>query len=81
MAPWNIVYLHTHDSGRYWSPCGHALPTPRIQAFARESTLFRQCYSAAPTCLLTDGACVPKPAGARINRQDCEDATLPEWEE
>jgi arylsulfatase A-like enzyme len=50
VVPWNIVYLHTHDSGRYWSPFGHALPTPRIHAFARESTLFRQCYSAAPTC-------------------------------
>jgi arylsulfatase A-like enzyme len=31
--------------------------------------------------LLPEGARVPKPAGARINRQDCEDATLPEWEE
>ncbi len=50
MTAKNIIYLHTHDSGRYWSAYGHPVPTPHIQAFARESTLFRQCYSAAPTC-------------------------------
>ncbi|MCD8351183.1 MAG: sulfatase [Planctomycetaceae bacterium] len=47
----NIVYMHTHDSGRYWSPYGHALPTPNIQAFAEGgATLFRHAYCAGPTC-------------------------------
>jgi len=46
----NILYLHTHDSGRYWSPYGYALPTPHFMEFARESLLFRHCYCAAPTC-------------------------------
>lgn len=50
MKKWNIVYMHTHDSGRYWSPYGYALPTPNLMDFARESTLFRHCYCAGPTC-------------------------------
>lgn len=46
----NILYLHTHDSGRYLEPYGHAVPTPNLMRLARESTLFRQCYCAGPTC-------------------------------
>lgn len=46
----NIIYMHTHDSGRYWSPYGYAVPTPQIMDFAKESTVFRQCYCAGPTC-------------------------------
>jgi len=46
----NIVYIHTHDSGRYLEPYGHAVPTPNLMKFARESTLFRHCYCAGPTC-------------------------------
>ena len=46
----NIIYMHTHDSGRYWSPYGYALPTPNLMALARQGTLFRQCYCAGPTC-------------------------------
>lgn len=46
----NIIYMHTHDSGRYWSPYGYAVHTPNIMHFAQESTLFRQAYSVAPTC-------------------------------
>jgi arylsulfatase A-like enzyme len=46
----NIVYLHTHDSGRYLQPYGQAVPTPELMNLARTATLFRQCYSAAPTC-------------------------------
>lgn len=46
----HIVYLHTHDTGRMVSPYGHAVPTPRLQQLAEESVLFRQAFSAAPTC-------------------------------
>jgi arylsulfatase A-like enzyme len=46
----NIIYLHTHDSGRFWSPYGYSLPTPHFMDLARESLLFRHCYCAAPTC-------------------------------
>jgi arylsulfatase A-like enzyme len=46
----NIIYIHTHDSGRYLSPYGHNIPTPNLMEFAKQSTLFRHCYCAAPTC-------------------------------
>jgi len=46
----NIIYIHTHDSGRFIQPYGHAIPTPNLQRLAEEGVLFRQCYSCAPTC-------------------------------
>ncbi|MEX2444673.1 MAG: sulfatase [Alkalispirochaeta sp.] len=46
----NILYLHSHDSGRYFDPYGYAVGTPAITELARRGTLFRQAYSAAPTC-------------------------------
>jgi len=46
----NIVYLHAHDAGRYIQPYGHAISTPNLMNLARESTLFRHAYCAAPTC-------------------------------
>lgn len=46
----NIIYLHSHDSGRYLQPFGHCVPTPNLQRLAAEGVLFRQAFSAAPTC-------------------------------
>ncbi len=46
----NIVYIHSHDTGRYIQPYGHAVPTPNLQKFAEEGILFRQAFDAAPTC-------------------------------
>ncbi|MFH1084338.1 MAG: sulfatase [Chloroflexota bacterium] len=46
----NILYLHSHDTGRTIQPFGHAVPTPHLQRLAEEGVLFRQCYCAAPTC-------------------------------
>lgn len=46
----NIVYLHSHDTGRYIQPYGHATPTPTLQRLAEQGTLFRKAFSAAPTC-------------------------------
>lgn len=46
----NIVYLHSHDSGRYIQPYGYAVATPALQQFAEEGVLFRQAFCAAPTC-------------------------------
>ena len=46
----NIVYIHTHDSGRYIEPYGYNIPTPNLMSLAGQSTLFRHCYCAAPTC-------------------------------
>jgi N-sulfoglucosamine sulfohydrolase len=50
MALPNILYLHSHDTGRYVQPYGYAIPTPRIQQLADEGVVFRQAFCAAPTC-------------------------------
>jgi arylsulfatase A-like enzyme len=49
-SPVNILYLHSHDTGRYIQPYGHPVHTPKLQKFAEESVLFRQAFCAAPTC-------------------------------
>ena len=46
----NILYLHTHDIGKYVQPYGYAVPTPHIQALAEEGVLFRRAFCANPTC-------------------------------
>lgn len=46
----NILYLHSHDTGRYIQPYGFAVPTPNLQRLAEEGVLFRQTFCAAPTC-------------------------------
>ena len=46
----NIVYIHSHDTGRYVQPYGYAIPTPRIQQLAEEGALFRRAFCANPTC-------------------------------
>ncbi len=46
----NIIYLHSHDTGRYISPYGFKMPTPHMQQFAEEGVVFRQTFNAAPTC-------------------------------
>jgi arylsulfatase A-like enzyme len=48
--PLNIVYIHSHDSGRYLSPYGHAVPTVNLRKLASEGVVFRRAFSAAPTC-------------------------------
>jgi arylsulfatase A-like enzyme len=46
----NIIYIHTHDMGRYNSAYGHAIPTPHLRKFAEQGTLFRQAFCCGPTC-------------------------------
>jgi N-sulfoglucosamine sulfohydrolase len=46
----NIIYLHSHDTGRYVQPYGHQIPTPNIQRLADQGLLFRQAFCAAPSC-------------------------------
>lgn len=46
----NILYMHTHDTGRFIEPYGYAVPTPNLMKLAQEGALFRQAFSAAPTC-------------------------------
>ncbi|HEY3375900.1 MAG TPA: sulfatase [Armatimonadota bacterium] len=50
MTPPNIVYIHSHDTGRYIQPYGYAVATPNLQRFAEQGVLFRQAFCVAPTC-------------------------------
>lgn len=46
----NVIYFHTHDTGRHIEPYGAPIRTPRLQAFAEQSVVFRNAHSVAPTC-------------------------------
>ena len=46
----NILYIHSHDTGRYVQPYGYAVETPNIQRLAEQGVLFRQAFCAARTC-------------------------------
>jgi N-sulfoglucosamine sulfohydrolase len=46
----NVVYLHSHDTGRFVQPYGLQVPTPNIQRLADQGLLFREAFCAAPTC-------------------------------
>lgn len=46
----NILYIHSHDTGRYLQPYGYAVPTPTLQRLAHEGMTFRQAFCCAPTC-------------------------------
>jgi N-sulfoglucosamine sulfohydrolase len=61
--PPNILYLNSHDTGRYVQPYGNAIPTPNIQWLADQGVMFRSAFCAAPSCsgsraaLLTGSYC------------------------
>jgi arylsulfatase A-like enzyme len=61
--PPNILYLNSHDTGRYVQPYGHSVPTPNIQWLADQGVMFRNAFCAAPSCsgsraaLLTGSFC------------------------
>jgi N-sulfoglucosamine sulfohydrolase len=49
-TPPNVIYLHSHDTGRCVQPYGHAVPTPNIQMLAEQGVLFRRAFATAATC-------------------------------
>ncbi len=63
MALPNILYIHSHDTGRFVQPYGFQVPTPNIQLLADQGVLFREAFCTAPTCsgsrasLLTGSYC------------------------
>lgn len=46
----NVLYLHSHDTGRCISPYGYPFDTPALHRLAEQSLLFRNAFCAAPTC-------------------------------
>jgi arylsulfatase A-like enzyme len=49
-SPPNILYIHSHDTGRFVQPYGFQVPTPNLQLLADQGVLFREAFCAAPTC-------------------------------
>jgi N-sulfoglucosamine sulfohydrolase len=48
--PPNVLYLHSHDTGRHLEPYGYPVPTPNIQQLASQGIVFREAFCAVPTC-------------------------------
>ena len=46
----NILFLHSHNTGQFVQPHGHAVPTPNLQRLAEQGVLFRKAFATAPTC-------------------------------
>ncbi|MCC5843007.1 MAG: sulfatase [Verrucomicrobia bacterium] len=46
----NILYLHSHDTGRCIQPHGVPVRTPALQHLAEQGCFFRDAHCAAPTC-------------------------------
>jgi arylsulfatase A-like enzyme len=46
----NILYLHSHDTGRYIQPYGYPVDTPNLSRLAEGGVLFRKAFCTAPTC-------------------------------
>ncbi len=46
----NVVYIHSHDTGRCMEPYGFPISMPAYQRIAREGIVFRRAFSASPTC-------------------------------
>jgi arylsulfatase A-like enzyme len=46
----NILYLHTHDTGRYIGAYGYPVRSPELDAFASGAAVMRNAHCAAPTC-------------------------------
>lgn len=52
----NILYIHTHDTGRYLSPYGKKVPTEHVHDFAKDALVFRNAHCVSPTCSPSRGA-------------------------
>lgn len=46
----NIIYINSHDTGRYLQPYGYGFKSPAFQRLAEEGTMFRNMFCMGPTC-------------------------------
>lgn len=53
---YNILYIHTHDTGRWNSVYGKQTPTPALDTFAQDALSFRNAFCVSPTCSPSRGA-------------------------
>ncbi len=52
----NLLYIHTHDTGRYNGIYGLADVTPNMVEFARDACVFENAHCTAPTCSPSRGS-------------------------
>lgn len=50
MSRLNIIFMHSHNTGQFIQPYGHAVPTPHLQRLAEAGVMFRKAFATAPTC-------------------------------
>ena len=50
MTKYNILYIHSHDTGRHIGPYGFPVNTPNLLNLAKQGTLFRHAFCAASSC-------------------------------
>lgn len=46
----NILYINTHDTGKYIEPYGYPVGTPNISKLGNTGIIFNNAFCAAPTC-------------------------------
>ena len=46
----SILYIQSHDTGRYIQPYGYPVPTPSLQRLAEQGVVFRNNFCSTPTC-------------------------------
>ncbi len=46
----NVIYIHSHDSGKYLSVYDKSVSTPALDAFAKDALIFDNAFCASPTC-------------------------------
>jgi N-sulfoglucosamine sulfohydrolase len=50
MTKYNILYIHSHDTGRHIQPYGFPVQTPSLMKLAQQGTLFRHAFCVASSC-------------------------------
>jgi N-sulfoglucosamine sulfohydrolase len=46
----NLVYIHSHDTGRWIAPYGFPVATPALSRFSEQGWTLRNAHCAGPTC-------------------------------
>ncbi|QDU71498.1 sulfatase family protein [Mucisphaera calidilacus] len=46
----NVIYMHTHDTGRRVQPYGHDVFSPNLQALSDRGATFGNAFCVGPTC-------------------------------
>src|SRR6478752_1262259 len=49
-SPPNILYIHSHDTGRFIEPYGAPFKTPNLLSLAKKGVTFRHAFCVASSC-------------------------------